>query len=110
MTTATGVSLTTEVVPVLPQHRFDEAGLARFMATHIDGFIPPLTVSQFHGGMSNPTFLVRDARGQCHVLRKKPPGQLLPSAHAVEREFRVISALAATDVPVARAYALCEDA
>ena len=109
MTAATGVSLTTEVVPVLPQHRFDEAGLARFMAAHIAGFTPPLTVSQFHGGMSNPTFLVRDARGHCYVLRKKPPGQLLPSAHAVEREFKVISALAATDVPVARAYALCED-
>jgi aminoglycoside phosphotransferase (APT) family kinase protein len=110
MSAAVAVSSTNDVVPVLPQHRFDDAGLAGFMATHIEGFTPPLTVAQFHGGMSNPTFLVRDAGGRRYVLRKKPPGRLLPSAHAVDREFKVISALAKTDVPVARAYALCEDA
>jgi aminoglycoside phosphotransferase (APT) family kinase protein len=103
------VSFTSEVVPVLPQHRFDEAGLARFMAANVPGFVPPLKVSQFHGGMSNPTFLVQDGGGTRLVLRKKPPGKLLPSAHAVEREFKVISALANSDVPVARAVALCED-
>ena len=109
MSTPASVTLTTAVEPVLPQHRFDEAGLARFMRAAIAGFAPPLSVSQFQGGMSNPTFLVRDANGRRYVLRKKPPGRLLPSAHAVEREFKVISALAQTDVPVARAYALCED-
>jgi len=107
--TVAAVASTDDVVPVLPQHRFDEAGLARFMADHIEGFRPPLTVSQFHGGMSNPTFMLRDGAGRRLVLRKKPPGKLLPSAHAVDREFKVIAALAATDVPVARAYALCED-
>jgi aminoglycoside phosphotransferase (APT) family kinase protein len=103
------LSSTNDVVPVLPQHRFDEAALARFMAAHVAGFSPPLAVSQFHGGMSNPTFLLRDGTGQRFVLRKKPPGTLLPSAHAVEREFKVISALAASDVPVAQTLALCED-
>ena len=109
MTGAT-VSSTEDVAPVAPQHRFDEAALARFMAERVDGFVPPLGVAQFEGGMSNPTFLLRDGGGRRYVLRKKPPGKLLPSAHAVEREFRVIAALASTDVPVARAYALCEDA
>jgi aminoglycoside phosphotransferase (APT) family kinase protein len=104
------VSSTNDVVPVLPQHRFDEALLAGFMAEHIEGFAPPLSVEQFQGGMSNPTFRLTDGRGRHFVLRKKPPGRLLPSAHAVDREYRVISALAATDVPVARAHALCEDA
>jgi aminoglycoside phosphotransferase (APT) family kinase protein len=108
--TGATVSSTEDTAPVAPQHRFDEAALARFMAVHVDGFAPPLTVAQFEGGMSNPTFLLGDGRGRRYVLRKKPPGKLLPSAHAVEREFKVISALAATDVPVAQAYALCEDA
>jgi aminoglycoside phosphotransferase (APT) family kinase protein len=110
MGAASTVSSTNDIVPVLPQHRFDEAGLARFMAAHVEGFAAPLTVAQFHGGMSNPTFLLRDGNGRRLVLRKKPPGKLLPSAHAVDREFKVISALAKSDVPVARAYALCEDA
>jgi aminoglycoside phosphotransferase (APT) family kinase protein len=103
------VSSTNDAVPVLPQHRFDETGLARFMAERIPGFVPPLSVAQFQGGMSNPTYLLQGGDGRRYVLRKKPPGKLLPSAHAVEREFRVISALAATDVPVAGAHALCED-
>jgi aminoglycoside phosphotransferase (APT) family kinase protein len=107
--TALAVSLTTEVEPVLPQHRFDEAALARFMASTIASFVPPLAVAQFQGGMSNPTFLLTDGDARRYVLRKKPPGQLLPSAHAVEREFKVISALASSGVPVARADALCED-
>jgi len=110
MTAATTVSSTEDVAPVAPQHRFDEAALARFMAARVAGFAPPLGVAQFEGGMSNPTFLLRDGGGRRYVLRKKPPGKLLPSAHAVEREFKVIAALARTDVPVAKAYALCEDA
>jgi len=103
------VASTTDIIEIAPQHRFDEAALARFMAAHVPGFVPPLTVGQFHGGMSNPTFLLRDGAGRRLVLRKKPPGKLLPSAHAVDREFKVISALAKSDVPVARAELLCED-
>ena len=110
MTVATTVTSTEDAAPVAPQHRFDEAALERFMARAIDGFTPPLSVAQFEGGMSNPTFLLSDGGGRRYVLRKKPPGKLLPSAHAVEREFKVISTLAASDVPVARTYALCEDA
>jgi aminoglycoside phosphotransferase (APT) family kinase protein len=94
--------------PVAPQHAFDQAALARWMREHVADFKGDLAVEQFKGGQSNPTFLVQ-AGGQRYVVRRKPPGELLPSAHAVDREFRVISALAHTDVPVARAYALCED-
>jgi aminoglycoside phosphotransferase (APT) family kinase protein len=65
-------------------------------------------VEQFKGGQSNPTFLLQVGQ-QKYVMRRKPPGKLLPSAHAVDREYRVISALAGTDVPVAKAYALCTD-
>ena len=78
------------------------------MAEHIAGFSGPIDVRQFAGGQSNPTFLVQSQRHR-YVLRRKPPGKLLPSAHAVEREFRVIAALAGSEVPVARTYALCED-
>lgn len=103
------VTTTAVAAPVLDQHRFPEDRLADFMAREVPGFAPPLRVSQFRGGMSNPTFLLEDGGGRRYVMRKKPPGKLLPSAHAVDREFRVISALAETDVPVARAWALCED-
>jgi aminoglycoside phosphotransferase (APT) family kinase protein len=95
--------------PVAPHNAFDEAALARWMQAHVDGFQGPMAVEQFKGGQSNPTFLLK-AGGQRYVLRRKPMGDLLPSAHAVEREFRVIRALAGTDVPVAKAHALCEDA
>ena len=100
---------TLEAVPVLDKHRFDEAALSRFMETQVDGYEPPLEVGQSMGGMSNPTFILRDGNGKRYVMRKKPPGKLLPSAHAVDREFRIIKALGPTDVPVAKAYALCED-
>ena len=103
------ITLTDEAVPVLDAHRFDEAALEAYLDDHVEGFTPGLAVSQFQGGMSNPTYMLTDGAGQRYVMRKKPPGELLPSAHAVDREFRVISALAATDVPVAKAYALCED-
>ncbi len=95
--------------PVAPQHAFDVAHLAAFLRERIPGFEGELRVEQFRGGQSNPTFLL-SAGSHRYVLRRKPPGALLPSAHAVDREFRVISALAATDVPVARAHLLCEDA
>jgi aminoglycoside phosphotransferase (APT) family kinase protein len=90
------------------QHAFDAASLAHWMQSHIEGFSGPIELRQFAGGQSNPTFLVQSADHR-YVLRRKPPGKLLPSAHAVEREYRVITALAKTEVPVAGAYALCED-
>jgi aminoglycoside phosphotransferase (APT) family kinase protein len=90
------------------QHAVDSAPLSAWMAQHIEGFRGPIDVKQFAGGQSNPTFLVESANHR-YVLRRRPPGKLLPSAHAVDREFRVTKALAGSEVPVARAYALCED-
>ena len=87
----------------------DTGVLANWMRAHVAGFEGPLATRKFATGQSNPTFLIEAASGQ-YVLRRKPPGQLLKSAHAVEREFRVMRALADTDVPVPRALALCEDA
>ncbi|MBL8549081.1 MAG: phosphotransferase family protein [Hyphomonadaceae bacterium] len=94
--------------PVDERHRFDEAALARWMDANVEGFAGPLEVRQFKGGQSNPTYLLVTP-GQSYVLRRKPPGKLLPSAHAVDREFKVISALYPTGFPVARPYALCTD-
>jgi aminoglycoside phosphotransferase (APT) family kinase protein len=94
--------------PVAEAHRFDVPALERYMREHVPGFEGTLEVEQFRGGQSNPTFRLR-AGGRAYVMRRKPPGKLLPSAHAVDREYRVITALAATDVPVARTYALCTD-
>ena len=88
---------------------FDVARLEQFLRREVEGFAGPLVVRQFAGGQSNPTYLLQTpARG--YVLRRKPPGQLLASAHAVDREFRVIKALGEhTQVPVARALVLCKD-
>lgn len=94
--------------PVRDNHRFDEAALARYLAAHSEAFSGPLTVRQFSGGQSNPTFLL-EAGGRRYVMRKKPPGQLLKSAHQVDREYKAMKALAATDVPVPRMHVLCED-
>src|SRR5690606_6694088 len=89
-------------------HRFDEAKLDAWLEAHVTGARGPLIVRQFKGGQSNPTFFVaKGDRG--FALRKKPPGALLPSAHQVEREYRVLRALEGTDVPVAKVHALCED-
>ncbi|MEH6551764.1 MAG: phosphotransferase [Pseudomonadales bacterium] len=87
---------------------FDTHKLATYLEQHVAGFQGPLTATKFAGGQSNPTFLIEAASGK-YVLRRKPPGELLKSAHAVDREFKVISALANTAVPVAQAYHLCED-
>lgn len=87
---------------------FDTGRLARYLEQKMPGFKGPLTATKFSGGQSNPTFLIEAASGK-YVLRRKPPGELLKSAHAVDREYRVMTALAATDVPVARTYHLCED-
>lgn len=103
-----GTEAFTGVKPVEPRHRIDEARLADWMASHVKGFSGPLTVMQFKGGQSNPTYRL-ETPGQAYVLRRKPFGALLPSAHAVEREFRVTGALYAEDFPVPRPFALCED-
>lgn len=87
---------------------FDTDALAAYLEQHVEGFSGPLTAEKFAGGQSNPTFMLSAASGK-YVLRRKPSGELLKSAHAVDREFKVISALANTDVPVAKAYHLCED-
>ncbi|MGX9426937.1 MULTISPECIES: phosphotransferase family protein [Bradyrhizobium] len=90
------------------RHRIDEASLARWMQEHVDGFQGPLKVLQFKGGQSNPTYKL-ETPGRAYVMRRKPFGKLLPSAHAVDREFRVIAALGKQGFPVAKAYALCTD-
>ncbi len=97
-----------KLIPVRDAHHFDEDRLAEYLKAHLAGFKGPLKVQQFEGGQSNPTFLLSTAEKQ-YVLRKKPPGKLLPSAHMVEREFRIMKALEKTEVPVPRMYLLCED-
>ncbi|HLL26427.1 MAG TPA: phosphotransferase family protein [Xanthobacteraceae bacterium] len=94
--------------PVEERHRLDETKLDRWLADHVAGYRGPLTVLQFKGGQSNPTYRL-DTPGRSYVLRRKPFGKLLPSAHAVDREFRIISALHKVGFPVARPYALCSD-
>jgi aminoglycoside phosphotransferase (APT) family kinase protein len=88
--------------------RFDESRLEQWMAGNVPGFQGPLAVEQFKGGQSNPTYKLV-TRSSAYVLRRKPPGKLLPGAHAVEREYRVISALGRAGFPVAEAFGLCED-
>ncbi len=88
--------------------RFDEKRLEQYLADMVDGFEGPMTVNEFKGGQSNPTYqLVTPNRK--YVMRRKPPGTLLPSAHAVDREYRVITALYSIGYPVPRTYLLCED-
>jgi aminoglycoside phosphotransferase (APT) family kinase protein len=89
-------------------HRFDPAALAQWMAREVEDFAGPLSVEQFKGGQSNPTYKLATP-GQSYVLRRKPPGKLLPGAHAVDREYRVLSALGKTGFPVPRVHGLCLD-
>ncbi|MET0362846.1 MAG: phosphotransferase [Sphingobium sp.] len=89
-------------------HRFDEASLARWLEANVEGYKGPLTVEQFKGGQSNPTYKLLTP-DRAYVLRRKPPGDLVKGAHAVDREARVLSALHASGFPVARVYALCTD-
>jgi aminoglycoside phosphotransferase (APT) family kinase protein len=96
------------LTPVRDAHRFDENVLSEYLAANLPGFKQPLKVDQFEGGQSNPTFLLTGG-GSKFVLRKKPPGKLLPSAHQVEREYRVMQALEKTKVPVPKMLHLCED-
>jgi len=98
------------LTPVREVHVFDEARLADCMKANVEGYRAPMRILQFEGGQSNPTFHLTDAGGRMYVLRKKPPGKLLPSAHQVDREYRVIKALTDhSDVPVPKPYALCQD-
>lgn len=96
---------TREIAPPL---RFDTARLEAWLADRLPGFAGPLVVRQFKGGQSNPTYLLETAARR-YVLRRKPPGKLLPSAHAVDREFRVISALRKQGFPVPEPIAYCDD-
>ena len=88
--------------------RFDEEALSGWLADHAEGFRGPIAVSQFKGGQSNPTYRI-DAGDRSYVLRRKPPGKILPGAHAVDREYRVLAALGAQGFPVPKVYGLCED-
>ena len=96
--------------PVSERHAFDVAALERWLGQRLAGFAGPLSVEMFKGGQSNPTYKLITP-GRTYVMRAKPGpvAMLLPSAHAIEREFRVMSALAGTDVPVAHMHLLCED-
>jgi aminoglycoside phosphotransferase (APT) family kinase protein len=96
--------------PVADSHAFDVAALQRHLEQHLAGFAGPLTVEQFKGGQSNPTYKLITP-SSAYVMRSKPGpvARLLPSAHAIEREFRVMRALHGSDVPVARMLLLCDD-
>jgi aminoglycoside phosphotransferase (APT) family kinase protein len=94
--------------PVEERHRLDELRLEAWMREHVEGFEGPLVVLQFKGGQSNPTYRLNTPK-RSYVMRRKPFGKLLPSAHAVDREYRVIAALGKQGFPVAHAYALCQD-
>ncbi len=95
-------------IPVQEKHQFEVGNLQSFMEDNVAEFNGTLTVEEFAGGQSNPTYLL-SAGGEQYVMRRKPPGTLLKSAHAVDREYRVMTALYETDVPVAKTYALCTD-
>lgn len=97
-----------ETMAVRERHRFDEAALEAWLAANVADFAGPMTVRQCAGGQSNPTYLV-ETPGRRYALRRKPPGKLLKSAHAVDREYRVITALGQSDVPIAKTHALCTD-
>ncbi len=90
-----------------PGLEVDPARLAEYLENHVDGFRGPVTLRQFKGGQSNPTYQLETPSG-AYVLRRKPPGKLLPSAHAVEREYRVMHALFGAGFPVPRVRCLCE--
>lgn len=95
--------------PVSKGLEIDPDAVTDIFSARISGISPPLSIQQFRGGQSNPTYLITDSRDRRFVLRRKPPGKLLKSAHAVDREYRIIKSLAATDVPVPAVRFLCED-
>ena len=97
-----------ETIPVREAHRLDDEKLRTYLAANMDGIGDDITLHQFAVGQSNPTYMISTG-GRELVLRKKPPGTLLPSAHAVDREYRIMTALWDTDVPVPKTHLLCED-
>jgi aminoglycoside phosphotransferase (APT) family kinase protein len=97
-----------QTIAVAEKDRLDEVRLTQWMTAHVEGFHGPLRYAKFSGGQSNPTFKISAPSGE-YVLRRKPFGNLLPSAHAVDREYRVIAGLYPTGFPVARPYGLCTD-
>jgi aminoglycoside phosphotransferase (APT) family kinase protein len=101
-------TLNAGTTPVREGHRFDEGALAEWMRAHVPAAHGPLTVRQFKGGQSNPTFRI-DTADHAFVLRRKPPGVATPGAHAVDREARVIKALGEAGFPVPRVHGLCTD-
>ena len=101
-------SARSETTEVRETHRFDEASLTRHLVGHLSGFHGPLRVRQFEGGQSNPTYLLQAGSGD-YVLRKKPLGTLLPTAHQIEREYRVMTALRDSGVPVPATLLMCDD-
>lgn len=103
-----GSAANTGTTPVREGYGFDAAALARWMEDHIPGFTGPLTVEQFKGGQSNPTYKL-SSPNNAYVLRRKPPGQLLKGAHAIEREAQVMTGLARASFPVAQVHAVCTD-
>ncbi|MEZ5656844.1 MAG: phosphotransferase [Sphingobium sp.] len=96
------------IAPVREAHRFNEKALINWMSANIKDFSAPMTIGQFSGGQSNPTYKLTTP-SRSYVLRRKPSGELLKGAHAVEREVQVLQALAKTDVPVPRVFGLCTD-
>ena len=96
-------------IEIASQHRFDTNKLCKWMTENVAGFSPPIEISQFENGMSNPSFLISGRSDKNFVLRKNPPGKLLPSAHAVDREHAIMDALKHSDVPVPKMYAFCSD-
>lgn len=98
----------TGTMAVRERHAFDIAALESYLNDHVQGFKGPMQVTQFKGGQSNPSYHLTTP-GREYVLRRKPPGKLLPSAHAVDREYKVITGLAGTNVPVPKTYCLCLD-
>ena len=97
-----------ETIDIRAAHRFDEAALTRWLSAHLDGFSGPAEIKQFAGGQSNPTYLI-ETPARAYVLRRKPPGVTLASAHAVDREFRVMSALGKAGFPVPKVFVFCAD-
>ncbi len=93
---------------VLEKHRFNESALQQYLQEQLPGACSNMEIRQFHGGQSNPTFYIGTNERE-YVLRKKPPGKLLPSAHAIDREYRIMNALEKSDIPVPKMHLFCED-
>lgn len=105
---AAGQEANAGTTAVREAYRFDEAALARWMEGHVEGYAGPFAVEQFKGGQSNPTYKLVTP-GRSYVLRRKPPGETLKGAHAVDREARILTALGGAGFPVAHVFGLCTD-